>query len=366
MAEKVSTDGASRSSVYAEEGTRAHELAEIRASEEFGKITKRQAALRVRKWRAEGPDMTDEELAEMEAHVASYVALIKAQRALHPHSQVLFEQRVQTGIDRCWGTADAVIVSPEHVEIIDLKYGQGVAVYADNNPQLMLYGVGALESFGDLLGDTETVRVTICQPRLDSVSSFEIPATELRAWRDGIKPVAARALGPDAEFGPSDSACRWCPAAGVCRARMEYMTQRDFGTDPDLITDEEMGQILERIPGIRAWCADVEDAALRHLYSDGGTIPGWKVVISGGKRRICDHDAALAALTAAGFQPEEVARTTLKTLGDLEKLVGKNELPKLLGELLAKGPGSPSVVHETDPRPAASPASEAEQEFRDA
>lgn len=350
------------SSPYAAEGTRAHTLAEIEASFVFDHITRRQRTIRFKKWLKES-EAEGDDVEAMQDHVAEYVGLIKERAAIYPNSQVLLEQRLATGVGGSWGTSDTVIVSPEHVEIIDLKYGQGVPVSAINNPQLRLYALGALDTFGDILGETEVVFMTVHQPRLQSVSTEEISAADLRAWRQVIIPIAERALGEDAEFGPSESACRWCPAAGICRARMEYQTQNDFAKKPDTMTAEEIAEILEKTPDIRDWCSAVENYALDAAYSKGESFPGWKVVMSSGNRYIPDDVAAIDALAAAGFPAEDTSKTKVKGVGALEKLVGKDKLPDVLGDLLARREGKPSLVKESDKRPAINPESQAAAEF---
>ena len=359
-------------SVYAAEGTKAHALGELEAALAFGLITERQYTGRYAKWLMTEPVLLDEDLLDMQRHIAAYVALIAERAALFPHTQVLLEQKVSTGIEQCWGTADAVLVSPGHVEVIDLKYGMGIPVSAWGNPQLRLYGVGALEMFGDVLGDTEVVRVTVFQPRLDSTSTEELSATELRAWRDALIPLAAEALWSNkARFGPGEVACRWCAAAGECRARMEYMTQEDFGRKPDLLTVEELSELLDKVPGIRSWCEAVADTALRKAYSEGVAIPGWKVVMSNGNRVVTDQPAAIETFVELGFKTEEVVTTKLKGIGDLEKLIKAATLgPKrdatlesVLGDLVGKTPGKPALAHEGDARPAIAPNTEAQKDF---
>lgn len=360
MGEKVTVPPSE--STYAAEGTAAHELGEIAASYAFGKINEVLFNVRVKRWRA-AAEAAGYNIEEMYEHIQGYVDLLRSRVDAYPHSQILLEQRLATGLPECVGTSDAVIVGPTHVEVVDLKYGKGIRVAAEGNPQLRLYGIGALEAFGDVLGDTKTVRITVYQPRLDSISWEEIPADELRAWRDGLLPVAQEALGPDAHFGPSLTACRWCPAAGECRARVEYMTRIDFG-DPDLITPEETADLLARLPDIRNWCDALESTALHRVYSGGEEIPGWKVVLSGGRRYITDPDAAAELLISAGYDREDITRTSMRTLGDLESLVGKRDLPVLLGDLLKKGEGKPSLVQESDQRKPVDPNTEAQKEFQ--
>lgn len=349
------------SSPFALEGTIAHELGEIEAGHALGKTTKRQRTTKVKRWR-DKYKVEPETEAEMAEHVSEYVALILEARERYPNSHVMLEQRVATGIPSSWGTSDVVIVSPEHVEIIDLKYGKGIAVEAAGNEQLRLYAVGALDMFGDLLGDTDTVYVTVHQPRLAARSTEVIGADELRAWRDSIKPQAVAALGPDGHFGPSESACRWCPAAGDCEARVRYMTAIDFGADADLVSDEDLGDLLGRTADIRRWTDDITATALRRAYTEGRSIPGWKPVMSGGSRYIPDSSTAIDVLTTAGYDLDAVADTKVKGVGALDKLVGK-ELPDILGDLLARRPKRPAMAPEDDKRPAATPATEAEEVF---
>jgi hypothetical protein len=350
-------------SVYAQEGTTAHTVAELSARHHIlGEITEAELDKGIRRATA---GLDDDDIEDMRRHALAYVDLLRARLLVHPHSKLLLEQRLPTGIPECWGTSDAVIVSMEHIEVVDYKYGQGIMVWPDDNPQLKLYGLGALDTFGDVLGETRVVRLTIHQPRLDHVSSWEVEADELRAWREEVAVVAEEALSDNAHFGPSEEACRFCPAAGDCRARMEAATSADFGTDPDLISPEEMGELLKEIPMIEAFCAAVKDAALRKLYSDHQDIPGWKVVMSGGRRSISDHAAALEALHQVGYDNDEVAVVKVRPIGELERLLGKDVFDQVLGSLAPKGTGSPSLAPEDDPRPAVSNITEAVKEFSD-
>ena len=368
MSEKVPPKG---SSPFALEGTMAHELGEIEAAFQFLDMSEAEHHSRLNEWEAEfqkeyGSD--EARRAEMEAHIGDYLILIERRMKLHPGSFLMLEQKVDTGVPMCWGTSDVVIVSPEHVEIIDLKYGAGVAVSAEWNSQLMLYGVGALDTYGDLLGEAKTVYMTIFQPRLENTSTFEIDAAELRAWRDyRVKPLAEEALGPLARFGPGTDACRWCPAAGICKPRMEWNLQMDFGDDEDyaVIEPEKLAELIPRFPEFKSWMGAVENAALDRAYSGGETIPGFKVVLSGGRRAIQDHEAAIQTLIDAGYSAEKVATFKAKGLGELEKLVGKKELPELIGRYIQKSKGSPSLVPETDKRAAIFPGSDAAEDFKE-
>lgn len=358
------------SSFYAEEGTTAHALGELEASFAFGKITAAEHTTRLREWSAAAVS-AGYDVAEMWGHILEYVEFLRAEMAAIPHSVIMLEQRLDTGVPSCWGTADAAIVSPTVVQIVDLKYGAGIPVSATDNPQLRLYGVGALDTFGDVLGETEVVRVTVYQPRLDSTSTEELSAVDLRSWRDSILPIAEAALGDDAEFGPSETACRWCPAAGQCRAQLEWATNADFGIDPDLLSLAELAAALSLMPAVKAWAASLEETALRLAYSEQKAIPGWKVVLSGGKRVVTDAAAAIKTLVGLGFTEEEVSKTSLRGIGELETLIkglpkiGKRaqKLEDALGPLVSKTEGKPALVPEDDKRAAVDPDSAAVKEF---
>jgi hypothetical protein len=198
---------------------------------------------------------------------------------------------------------------------------------------------------------------------MDNVSTFEIKPKKLRKWRDSIIPIAEQALGPNAPVVPEAEVCRWCPAAGVCRARMEYNTRLDFAK-PDLMDEEDIAGALKRIPEIRDWCNAVENYALDLAYSQEMPIPGYKVVMSGGRRSIKDPDLAIKFLVEEkGFLYDEVAKQTIRTLGELEKLMGKQEFADTMGRYLKKSEGKPSLVPEDDSREAINPGGEAAKEF---
>lgn len=353
-------------SVYAREGTAAHGLAEIMARVHvIGGVGPKLLGTQLRAWRKQFSEVTAEVEAEMQEHAMTYVAYLQRRMAEHPDMQLLLEQRVATGLpDGGRGTSDAVLVSPVFLEIVDFKYGLGVRVDAAGNPQLRLYGVGALEVFGDLLGDVETVRCTVFQPRLGHVDSEELPAAELRDWRDNVAiPRGLLALGPDAPFGPSVEACRWCPVSGQCRAQMEWSVAIDFGTKPELLDADELADALEHAPFITAWMAALQDHCLDAVYSKGQSIPGWKVVMSGGKRSVINHEGAIAALTDLGYEEDQVSNRKTKGIGDLEKLL-RRSFDEVMGPFVRKGDGSPSLVPLADGRSSIDPETSAREDFK--
>jgi hypothetical protein len=356
------------SSVYAKEGTCAHALGEIEARLSFGIITPAEATRERNLWRKHWQaeiGLTEEQEEEMANHVAAYVDLIHERADAYPDSNVLFEQRLATGIPSSWGTSDTVIVSPVHVEVVDLKYGMGVRVSAVGNPQLRLYGVGALEGIAELLGDPETVTMTVFQPRLDHTDSETMTAADLKAWRDSLIPIAEIALGDDAPFGPSEDACRWCPAAGQCRAQLEWATQADFGTPADLLEPAELAEALAQVDAIEKWCEQVRAVGLDLIYTKGTPVPGWKAVRSGGKRSIPvgNQEAAIEAMVQVGLSIEEISTRKTKGIGDLVKLLGKPKFAAIVEPYVVKGQGSISLAPEGDKRPAINPNTEAQKEF---
>lgn len=346
---------------YAAEGTAAHALAEIYARFELIDHDEARRDHALAHWDAKYAAEYDRR--DMDRHVGKYVDQVRAALDSEPHSVLLLEQRMNTGVPGVWGTGDAVVVSPRLVHVLDLKYGQGVPVNAVGNPQLRLYGLGAMNEFGDLLGSIEEVAVTVVQPRLGSVSSETLTVDELTEWRDTVVMPAVQKVEDGAgDFGPGEAACRFCPVAGECRARRDFLVARDFG-DPDLLDDEEVGAELERVAQIRHWCDALEGVAFDRIYTEGRSIPGFKVVAGRGRRVITDAPAAIQTLIDAGYQPEQVAEFKVLPLGKLEKLVGRADLPELIGDYITKKEGKPSLVGEADPRPPLTVASSAAADF---
>jgi hypothetical protein len=181
-------------------------------------------------------------------------------------------------------------------------------------------------------------------------------------WRDDTRLVGELALSEDAPFGPSESACRFCPIAGECAPRAKFMLAQDFG-DPDILSGEELADAFSRTSHLKRWISDVEDTALKRAYEEAGSVPGYKVVLSGGRRQISDEAKAIGALIDAGYGVEEVSHMKIATLGQLDKLVGANELQEVLGDLLGKSEGRLSVAKESDPRPPADAVHSAQTDF---
>lgn len=348
-------------SVYAREGTQFHTLCELSAKFMFLGGSQLEYEQEFLEWALE----TEEEWrSDQMGYLQEYLLFLEKALDEEPGARLLLEQQVDTGIPGCWGTADVVIISEDRIRVIDIKYGAGVRVSAIENTQLMSYGVGALSLVDDPLRIRE-VTVSVWQPRMNNVSDYTLPRTDLIEWRDGVIPVAKLALGEDAPFGPSESACRWCPIAGECAARTRKMLAEDFG-DPDLLSGGEMAEAYSRTSELKKWASDIEDAALKRAYEQEGSVPGFKVVRSGGRRTITDADKAVDILLAAEYEPSQVFTRKPATLAKLEKLVGSaDKLQQVLGDLLVRTEGRLSLVLESDHRPAADAVHSAKTDFAD-
>ena len=364
--EEVFPDGVpDQSSEYAEEGTRAHAVAEWYARDRFGLDNTEAPVVEFK---------TEEEPDDMTRHAEFYVSVLEeivSEAVLDP-PLVLVEQRVDTGIEGVWGTSDALILFDTELVVVDYKYGRGVQVASEDNSQLKLYGLGGLRFFQEHYPKqaemVETVRMVVVQPRSGTpVSDFSMLAKDLETWgRVTAAPRAAQALAREGEVVPSEEACRWCPAAGACAVRAEKMLREDFGTEPEKLTPTELSGIMERISDIESWTKAVREYALYVLYDQGEEIPGFKSIWKDGSRKIVDAEAAIKKLMAKRYRKAEVSRTQPQTLSVLDKLVGgPDKLADILGDTLSVGEGKPTVVPEDHKAPAFTKADQAADEFAD-
>lgn len=367
-------------SPYADEGHLAHELAELvlrkRYTTHLGP-KKYKTAVETAKEAYYKPliengtmkpeDRKSDEKA-MENHVAVYTDLVEQQTSAFSHlPYVGIEQRVDFSMYVPGGftTIDGVVIGDGLMIVDDFKYGKGVPVSAEENPQLMLGALGALEYFG-MLYPIDHVQLTICQPRLDSISSWETTAADLRAWGESIKPIAQDAWDGLGEFKAGDH-CRFCKAKATCRTYTNQHTAlEDFGyKKPPLLTDEEVGQVLAIGENLLNWLEGLKEYALEALL-DGRPISGWKAVEGRSNRKIEDVDAAFAAAKQAG-QPEAMLyKRQPITLTELEKLMGKKPFEDVIGPYVVKPPGAPTLAKESDKRPAVSRNTTAANDFAEA
>lgn len=334
-----------QTSSYAEEGTRAHAVAEKRLKHylKTGQMYKnRLKDVDAEMWEATG------------RYVDICIEKISEARTVSPDAEVHVEHQLDFGtwVPGGFGTGDMVIVSDKYIEVVDLKYGKGVPVSAAGNTQMRLYALGAYSEFGYLYG-AEQVRMTIVQPRLDAVSTKELSAKELLAWgHEVVGPTARLAWDGKGEKAAGDH-CRFCRARATCRTLADYElkgVQEDIAASD--LTEPEIADIILRAGSIRAWLSDVESYALGQAL-DGKAWPGLKLVAGRSIRKIQDAAAAAKALEAAGYAADDIYKAPeLKTITALEKLVGKKKLPQVLGNIITKPPGKPTLVSESDKRQA--------------
>lgn len=340
-------------SIYAEEGTKAHALAEKT----------------LKGYLAGGPAEVQSDNEEMKEAVQRYVDVciekINAAKAASPDAVVHVEFRLDfsTYVPDGFGTGDMVIVSDKSLEICDLKYGKGVPVSAEGNTQMRLYALGAVEEFG-MLYAFDTVHMTIIQPRLDSVSTDTLSAGKLIDWGRSIISIAKLAYDGEGDFQAGDH-CRFCKFRPRCKALAAYMAEKTALRKKQTLTDLETVSILQAAKDIKRWLTDLEDYALGKAL-DGYDWPGMKLVEGRSKRVITDPDAAAAALIDKGFDADAVYKPReLQTLTALEKLVGKKALAEALGDLIEKPDGKPTLVELSDKRPPLDVTAKAADAFDD-
>jgi hypothetical protein len=278
-----------------------------------------------------------------------------------PAAELMTEQHVDFSdiVPGGFGTSDVVIIGADICEVIDLKYGKGVPVSAINNPQIRLYTYGTMAAF-DLSYDFSKVKMVIYQPRLDSVTSEELSAEDLRSWGKAvIVPAAKRALSKSPKYNPGPwCKSHFCPAAGSCKARAAKMHEfeemlKRRQTDKDLLSGEEMGKALSSAREYTAWAKDLETEALA-MAQEGQDVTGWKVVESVSKRKYKSEEIVAATLVKAGYDPALLYEKKLLGLTKMTQLVGKKDFKKLLEDpgLVYKPEGSPTLAPESDKRPA--------------
>lgn len=349
------------SSSYADEGTLAHAIGELKLRFVNGELTKRQLNARMK------PLLQNEYYCgEMEEATDYYAeAVIEALEAAGDDAELMIEQqfRLDRWVPEGFGTSDAVVIGGGVIQVIDLKYGKGIKVNARNNPQLRLYGLGAANLF-DSLYDFDTVRMTIIQPRLDHISTEELPLSELLAWaEDEVQPRAQMAMD-GTDYTAVGDWCRFCPAKAVCRKRAEYnlsIAKDDF-RKPPLLSDEEIGEVLRRADELQHWVKDVGDYALEQALA-GRQYDGWKLVEGRSVRKYADDLKVAEALKAAGYDEAMLYERKLYGISAMEKIVGKKRLEETLGDLIIKPAGQPVLVPESDKREAINTTEAAKADF---
>ena len=285
-------------------------------------------------------------------------------KLLDPEAVLLIEAKLKLGefIPEGFGSSDAVLIYGDTLEVFDLKYGKGVKVSADKNAQMMCYALGAYLGPGELY-DIKWVQMTIIQPRLRHESSYRIHAVDLMWWAEQeLKPAAKLAFEGKGEQVPGDH-CRFCKVAAKCKALAAHTLEVSKDTtEPGLMSLDEIAKLLPHFATIKSWISSVEEFALEAAL-EGDTIPGYKVVEGRSVRKISNTSEAIARLDGAGIPAENYLKPAeLKTITDLEKTLTKKGFKTILGDLVIKPEGKPTLVEDSDPR---EPFSKAQNDFKD-
>lgn len=349
--------GERKSSPYAAEGTLAHEMAELYLRKDVLRNIS-DADFEAKLEEIMSNEFFSEEMLDM---VSIYTQYCEEQyisaKTENLFAEIEIEQRLDLTeyIPESFGTGDALIISEPILEVIDLKYGKGVPVYAEWNKQLMLYGLGALRKY-DTMYNIEQIKLTVVQPRINNISSFMISVDELRKWaEEELKPRAEMAFRGEGELVAGDH-CKFCAVKNKCRKLYEQqleIAKYEFN-EPSLLTDEEISDILKRAPQFIEWANSIVAYAQEKAITENKTWPGYKLVEGKSQRKWIDEDTAMQAIFARcpELSEDEVLETKLKTLTSIEKLIGKKRFADILNDVVIKPQGKPTLVPESDKRQA--------------
>ena len=331
-----------RETEAAKEGTSAHALAEHKLKKALKRRSKRPVS-----------EYDSDEMEECTDDYVSYVMeVLTSVKKTCTDPIVLIEQRLDFSsyVPDGFGTGDCVIVSDDRLNIIDLKYGTGVLVDAVENPQMKLYALGALNLF-DALYDITEVSMTIFQPRRENISTWSVSVENLKTWADTtLREKAELAYKGEGDYCPGEW-CIFCCASPRCRARAEEnlrIAEEDFKLPP-VLSDDEVEEILSLLPNLTKWADDITAYALDAVLNHGKVWKGFKVVEGRSNRRYGDEEAVAQKAKDAGYT--DIYRTSLITLTEMQKLMGKKKFEEVLGSLLVKPTGKPTLVPMSDKRP---------------
>lgn len=294
-------------------------------------------------------------------------SLVSLARANTPDAEILTEVPLDLTayVPEGFGTADAVIVGDGCLYVVDYKYGKGVSVSADLNPQMMLYALGVLDIF-EMAYDIQTVSLNIYQPRIGNISTYDISVEELKRWaEEELKPAAKKAFAGEGEVvtGPH---CRFCRASAICRQQAREavgLFERLSSKSGDSLSPEEVAEVLAAREKMASWLKSVEEYALRQAIS-GEVLPGYKLVAGRSIRRFTDADAVASRLIDNGYDAALIYRPReLLTITEMERLLKKSNFTQLLGDLVDKPEGKPTLVPDSDPRPSISATASAINDF---
>lgn len=383
-APRFEADFPNETSVYAEEGTLAHEVCEWSAKYNFNQVTKRKLNSEIKKLQKN--ELWQEEMVKTAEFYAQYLWEKALTFKEKPYMALEVRVDISEYIPEGFGTCDSVMIGGDTLHITDYKHGKGVPVSAENNPQMRLYALGALKKYALIYGEAiKKISMAIVQPRItEDVSEDCLTVEELLTWGEEIKPIALKAYSGEGEF-KAGSWCKFCKGKAVCRARAEnYTALEDFkgcliegkmseedklafdsqkvGPVPAVLSDAEIGDLLFRGKELAAWLKDIQEYALGAILQ-GKDIPGWKVVVGKSNRKFTDVDAAIEAIKKAGYEEKQLYKTEPKTLAQLESLLGKKDFAEVAGEFVTKPLGPPTLVTQDDKR---EPYNQAASDFAEA
>lgn len=347
-----------KGSVYAAKGNVGHGIGEAMILHYLGRMTDGEFQEEMITLRAN--EHYDEEIRAMaETYFEVAKDAIAEIRAINPDAAIFVERRLDFSqfVPEGFGTGDLVLVADGLVWIIDLKTGRGVSVSAEGNTQMSLYGLGAINECSDLFR-VDKVRMTIVQPALGEPDTWETTAEELLAWGESIKPKAQLAWDGKGEFKVGEH-CHFCAAKALCRARADHnLKLLDYEyRSKELLTDEEISDIMENAEQLANWVKSIKEHAFEQALQ-GRKINGWKLVAGRSVRKIPDQIAVAKRLVAAGFREEVLFKRELVGITELEKLTGKKVFTDLLGDLVIKPRGTPTLVPVSDKREEINPSLE--------
>lgn len=349
--------GEKKTSIYAEEGTLAHELAELYLNKDtLNNIDEQEFCEKLEDIMAN--ELFNEEMLDVVPIYTDYCSEQLAEATTKNKLAVMeIEQRLDLTeyVPESFGTADCIIISDNVMEVIDLKYGKGVPVYAEWNKQLMLYGLGALRKY-DTLYDIANVRLTVVQPRISNISSWEISVEELSTWaKDELKHKAELAFSGEGELNAGDW-CKFCAVRNKCRKLYEQqleIAKYEF-SEPELLTDEEIADIVKRLPKFTEWANSIAEYAQDKAINENKNWPGLKLVEGISRRKWVDENKASDAIFERfpELSEDEIYNMKLKPITSIEKIIGKKRFNEILSDMVVKPQGKPTLVPVEDKRPA--------------
>ena len=353
-------------SVYAMEGTLAHEICEVKLRSHLGAMAKSAVTRHLNKLKRD--KLFDEEMIEYADGYVDYII----EKTSSNDAVILVEERLDFSeyVPEGFGTGDCIIIQDGTLTVIDFKYGKGVPVFAENNPQMKLYALGAIEMFG-FIYDFDKVEMCIYQPRISNISESVMSVKDLTEWGNcTVKPTAAIAIAGGGEFNAGEH-CTFCKMKNRCRKLADYCLETvkeefedlDGNLDKSLLEPDDIAMIVGRIKTVQNWLKDVESYAINGMLEGKLEVPGYKVVEGRSNRKFTDQDKVIDILLADGYpefviyKPKELVAMT-----NLEKLIGKKKFHELIGEYIEKPKGKPTLAPVSDKRPVYTTADDFEDE----